>query len=165
MFLALIRSVPHSKFLPFHQIIWSNPSFCPSCQNTEPYSSMENMQVKEALEIMRSRNGLCSASTSFEALRHQFVHTQFVTISTNSWAWTGVGTGRACFCSEAGLNNGAREIGGTINGGKFLLAFSWEDISEKVTQWIRSVGLKGFQCYFFFFKEHGICRLPVVGWA
>lgn len=50
------------------------------------------------------------------------------------WAWTGVGTGRACFCSGAGLNSGARETGGTINRGKFLLAFSWEEVSKNVTQ-------------------------------
>lgn len=49
-----------------------------------------------------------------------FIQSQFPPLF---WAWTGVGTGRVCFCSEAGLNTGAREIGGTINRGKFLLAF------------------------------------------
>lgn len=93
------------------------------------------MQVKQALEIMRSRNGLCSANTSFGAAR--LICSSSHNFHLSLWAWTGVGTGRVCLCSKVGLNSGPREIGGSINRGKFLHAFAWEEweeISENVTQ-------------------------------
>lgn len=90
---------------------------------------MENRRIlKKALEIMKSRNALCSANTSFGADTDVFVSEYF---HLSLWAWTGMCTGKVCFCSEVVLISGARGTGRTINRGKFLLTFSWEDISEK----------------------------------
>lgn len=135
---------------------------------------MENVQAKQAIETLTSRNGL--RFTEWTQLRFilkqldtnvfiqlqlpplfvglaRYGHRQSVLLQRgNGLAWL----------------NGTGEIGATIKRGKFLLAFSWEEISENITQWICPVGLKA--CWYFifiylFFKERLVCRTPVVSWA
>lgn len=68
-----------------------------------PCRSMENVQAKQAIETLTSRNGLRFTEwTQLRFILKQLDTNVFIQLQLPPlWAWPGMDTGRVCFCKEA----------------------------------------------------------------